>query len=456
MSMSWADMSEHEFPSTEPAELGPWTTVGKNGKKDKSKHGKEKGRDKDSPVAPERHVPVGDTKKDDSGWTTVINRSNTKGANFGSTTEIKKNRSNVDNHIAEPEQDSAGPVETEYQERIRILTTMGVEEDKAKFAVEQTKSEVRSAWCNAALDLLYATPSAVDEPVHLARTATESAAAEGGWIGSTVEHDGTVEKAAAGKAAEPEPEAIPQHRTSWADRDRLAAVKTARRKAESREGATPSAVDEPVYLARTATESAVAEGGWTGSTVPPEHDAEEKAVVDKREAAFAYARQMAEQVARAAIAQDRAKAATRYLVLRRRGGMQIQVRRRPLKEGRRLLVRGKTFTLDVAASDSVASVKARIHGKEGIPPEEQCLVFRGKLLQDERTLQDYCVFKDAELELLGRVPGGVNPAAGAGLNAARGTSTVTAPEGAPPANRPQRQGSGPEMPAAAAGEVPAK
>ena len=148
-------------------------------------------------------------------------------------------------------------------------------------------------------------------------------------------------------------------------------------------------------------------------------------------------------------------AATPHLDLRRRGGMQIQVRR-PLIEGRRLLVRGKTFTLDVAASDSVASVKAQIHEKEGIPPEEQRLVFRGKLLKDERTLQDYCVFKDAELELLGRVPGGVNPAAGAGLNAARGTSTVTAPEGAPPANRPQRQGSGPEMPAAAAGEVPTK
>ena len=95
-----------------------------------------------------------------------------------------------------------------------------------------------------------------------------------------------------------------------------------------------------------------------------------------------------------------------------RGGMQIQVRR-PLTEGRRLLVRSKTFTLDVAASDSVASVKAQIHEKEGIPPEEQCLVFRGKLLEDERTLQDYCVFKDAELELLGRVPGGMKATGGA-------------------------------------------
>ena len=74
---------------------------------------------------------------------------------------------------------------------------------------------------------------------------------------------------------------------------------------------------------------------------------------------------------------------------------------------------GKTFTLDVAASDSVASVKAQIHEKEGIPPEEQCLVFRGKLLEDERTLQDYCVFKDDELELLGRVPGGMKATGGA-------------------------------------------
>ena len=67
----------------------------------------------------------------------------------------------------------------------------------------------------------------------------------------------------------------------------------------------------------------------------------------------------------------------------------------------------------MAASDSVASVKAQIHGKEGIPPEEQRLVFRGKLLKDERTLQDYCVFKDAELELLGRVPGGMKATGGA-------------------------------------------
>ena len=131
-------------------------------------------------------------------------------------------------------------------------------------------------------------------------------------------------------------------------------------------------------------------------------------------------------------------AATPHLVLRRRGGLQIQVRRRPLTEGRRLLVRSNTFTLDVAAFDSVASVKAQIHAKEGIPPEEQCLVFRGKLLQDERTLQDYCVFKDAELELLGRVPGGMKATGGAPSQPSpAGTPSVVTQASSDRAPRPQ-------------------
>merc|ERR1719171_2915169 len=129
--------------------------------------------------------------------------------------------------------------------------------------------------------------------------------------------------------------------------------------------------------------------------------------------------------------------ATPHLDLRRRGGMQIQVRW-PLIKGRRLLVRGKTFTLDVAASDSVASVKAQIHSEEGIPPEEQCLVFRGKLLEDERTLQDYCVFKDAELELLGRVPGGMFGCCSRDRAAAL-ASVVPSPSEGAPSGQPQQE-----------------
>ena len=118
-----------------------------------------------------------------------------------------------------------------------------------------------------------------------------------------------------------------------------------------------------------------------------------------------------------------------------RGGMQIQVR---LTEGRRLLVRSKTFTLDVAASDSVASVKAQIHEKVGIPPEKQCLVFRGKLLEDERTLQDYCVFKDDELELLGRVPGGMFGCCSRDRAAAL-ASVVPSPSEGAPSGQPQQE-----------------
>ena len=124
----------------------------------------------------------------------------------------------------------------------------------------------------------------------------------------------------------------------------------------------------------------------------------------------------------------------------RRGEMQIQVRWRPLTKGRRRLGRGKTFTLDVAASDSVASVKAQIHEKEGIPPEEQCLVFRGKLLEDERTLQDYCVFKDAELELLGRVPGGMFGCCSRDRAAAL-ASVVPSPSEGAPSGPPQQEAS---------------